>query len=122
MTLWSDNIKSAIDNSDLVIPLAALVGAPLCDKYPEIALSLNQEWFDQLVKYLDYQKVIYPNTNSGYGTTNGDMCKNSGKIEHVKATFDKYNIHHKRNFGSIPTQHRAFADMGYKLGDFPNAE
>lgn len=28
----------------------------------------------------------------------------------------------KRNFGSIPTQHKAFAYMGYKLGDFPIAE
>ena len=28
----------------------------------------------------------------------------------------------RRNFGSIPTQHRAFADMGYTLGDFPEAE
>jgi dTDP-4-amino-4,6-dideoxygalactose transaminase len=49
-------------------------------------------------------------------------CKNEGDIEIIKDTFDKYNIHHKRNFGCIPTQHRAFADMGYKLGDFPEAE
>lgn len=49
-------------------------------------------------------------------------CKIRGHIEKVKSVFDKYNIHHKRNFGCIPTQHRAFADMGYKLGDFPNAE
>ena len=28
----------------------------------------------------------------------------------------------KRNFGSIPTQHKAFEFMGYKLGDFPEAE
>ena len=49
-------------------------------------------------------------------------CKKEGDIEFVKQTLDKYNIHHKRNFGCIPTQHAAFADMGYTLGDFPEAE
>jgi dTDP-4-amino-4,6-dideoxygalactose transaminase len=49
-------------------------------------------------------------------------CKEEGKIKLVEEVFDKYNIHHKRNFGCIPTQHRAFADMGYFLGDFPEAE
>ena len=49
-------------------------------------------------------------------------CKEAGKIKLVEEVFDKYNIHHKRNFGCIPTQHRAFADMGYFLGDFPEAE
>ncbi len=28
----------------------------------------------------------------------------------------------KRNFGSMPTQHRAFAFMEHKIGEFPNAE
>lgn len=68
-------------------------------------------WFSEE----DHDNVNCPH---GFSIT----CKKPGKIEHVKSTFDKYNIHHKRNFGSIPTQHRAFADMGYKLGDFPNAE
>ena len=49
-------------------------------------------------------------------------CKKEGDIEIVKQTLDKYNIHHKRNFGSIPTQQAAFADMGYELGDFPESE
>ena len=49
-------------------------------------------------------------------------CKHEGNIEIIKDTFDKYNIHHKRNFGCIPTQHGAFEDMGYSLGDFPEAE
>lgn len=49
-------------------------------------------------------------------------CKDEDRIANVKDAFDRYNIHHKRNFGCIPTQHKAFADMGYKPGDFPNAE
>lgn len=49
-------------------------------------------------------------------------CKEPGKIDLVKQVFDKYNIHHKRNFGCIPTQHGAFEDMGYSLGDFPESE
>lgn len=49
-------------------------------------------------------------------------CKHEGNIEIIKETFDKYNIHHKRNFGCIPTQHGAFADMGHYLGQFPEAE
>ncbi|WP_290942392.1 DegT/DnrJ/EryC1/StrS aminotransferase family protein [Hyphomonas sp.] len=49
-------------------------------------------------------------------------CKKEGDIQIIMDTFDKYNIHHKRNFGCIPTQHAAFADMGYTLGDFPEAE
>lgn len=35
---------------------------------------------------------------------------------------DNYGIQCKTLFGSLPTQHRAFQFMGYKLGDFPNAE
>ncbi len=49
-------------------------------------------------------------------------CKKAGDIIKVIEVLDKYNIEHKRNFGSISTQHLAFADMGHKLGDYPNAE
>lgn len=49
-------------------------------------------------------------------------CKNHEDINTVKDVLDKYKIHRKRNFGCIPTQHLAFSDMGYKLGDFPEAE
>ncbi len=34
----------------------------------------------------------------------------------------RYGINCKRNFGSIPTQHKAFTFMGHKKGDFPEAE
>lgn len=40
----------------------------------------------------------------------------------ITTALDSNNIQWKRNFGSIPTQQKAFADMGYKLGEFPAAE
>tara|TARA_R100000808_G_scaffold24811_1_gene58485 strand:- start:7495 stop:8631 length:1137 start_codon:yes stop_codon:yes gene_type:complete len=60
------------------------------------------------------------NTNCPHGFS--ITCKKEHDIEHIKSTLDKYNIHWKRNFGCIPTQHQAFADLGYKLGDFPESE
>jgi dTDP-4-amino-4,6-dideoxygalactose transaminase len=49
-------------------------------------------------------------------------AQKEGDIVKVTDCLDRYNIHWKRNFGCIPTQHAAFSDMGYSLGDFPNAE
>lgn len=40
----------------------------------------------------------------------------------LQEKLDDADIHWKRNFGSIPTQHGAFSDLGYRLGEFPNAE
>lgn len=74
VTDWSLNLYNAIDSADVIIPLAALVGAPLCDKYPDIAYRVNEEWFETLVKNIDEQLVIYPNTNSGYGSTGKEIC------------------------------------------------
>jgi len=71
---WSDNLIREIKLADVIIPLAALVGAPLCDKHPQLTTDLNYGWFDQLKKYLDDQHVIYPNTNSGYGSTGDEIC------------------------------------------------
>lgn len=71
---WSYNLIQAIKESDIIIPLAALVGAPLCDKYPEMAMKTNHRWFNKLLNYLDSQIVIYPNTNSGYGSTGEEIC------------------------------------------------
>jgi dTDP-4-amino-4,6-dideoxygalactose transaminase len=49
-------------------------------------------------------------------------CKKEGNIDIVTRILDNYDIHHKRNFGCIPTQHAAFADMDHALGDFPESE
>ena len=48
--------------------------------------------------------------------------KDSAKLKILTSHLDKCQIHWKRNFGCIPTQHKAFEYLGHKLGDFPEAE
>ena len=53
---------------DLIIPLAALVGAPLCKKYPKKTIDINYKSIKYILSKLKTsQKIIFPNTNSGYG-------------------------------------------------------
>ena len=62
--------------ADILIPLAALVGAPLCKEDPIAAQTLNQDAVVALVKRTSpSQRLIYPTTNSGYGVgTAGQFC------------------------------------------------
>tara|TARA_R110000765_G_scaffold169174_3_gene274182 strand:+ start:2281 stop:3270 length:990 start_codon:yes stop_codon:yes gene_type:complete len=75
---FSQNLIESINKADVVIPLAAIVGAPACDKLPDYSQRINHEWYHTLVKVAEKSSnpplIIYPNTNSGYGTTGQDIC------------------------------------------------
>lgn len=61
-------IKKHIAGKDFIFPLACLVGAPLCDKDPIAATTINRDAVLMLLKLrTSEQKIIFPNTNSGYG-------------------------------------------------------
>jgi len=61
-------IAPAVKGQDFILPLACLVGAPLCDKFPEEARAVNLEAIKMILKLRSpRQKIIFPNTNSGYG-------------------------------------------------------
>ena len=67
-------IKSIIQRFDYIIPLAALVGAPLCEKFKKKAVDTNLNAIKFLLKNMKRkQKIIYMNSNSGYGI--GDKKK-----------------------------------------------
>jgi len=51
-------------------------------------------------------------------TRNGKPCDDKDFINYL----EENGIQAKRNYGSMPTQHKAFAYLGYNLGQFPNAE
>jgi len=62
-------IAPLLKKADIVIPLAALVGAPLCNLDPVGATSINHDAITMMLKLLSpEQLVIMPTTNSAYGT------------------------------------------------------
>ena len=66
-----DVVKSALEDVDVIVNLAALVGAPLCAKCEKEAWEINYEAALLLDELRDpAQGYIYPNTTSGYGTHN----------------------------------------------------
>ncbi len=97
-------LDELVPKHDVLIPLAALVGAPLCKADPIAAKTLNQDAVVDLVKRTSKsQIVIYPVTNSGYGIgESGKFCTEESplnpislygvtKVEAEKAVLDNGN-------------------------------
>jgi len=62
--------KNYIVSHDVIIPLAAIVGAPACDSNKDLATAVNYEQIRFIVDNLrKNQKLIMPNTNSQYGSS-----------------------------------------------------
>ncbi|MEP6889873.1 MAG: NAD-dependent epimerase/dehydratase [Nitrospirota bacterium] len=58
-----------LKKADIVIPLAALVGAPMCSQDPVGATTVNHDAIALMLKLLSRQQwVLMPTTNSAYGT------------------------------------------------------
>jgi nucleoside-diphosphate-sugar epimerase len=67
-------MQRLVKEADVLIPLAAIVGAPACDRDPLLARSVNLEAVRLLNDLRSAQQpIIYPTTNSGYGTQSGDL-------------------------------------------------
>ena len=61
-------MKSLLASHDVVIPLAAIVGAPACSQNPALAKLVNEEAPLWMLEQLSIdQNVVFPTTNSGYG-------------------------------------------------------
>src|SRR5262245_5430791 len=78
-------VRDLVKKADVVIPLAAIVGAPACDRDPELARSLNLEAVRLLNRLRgDGQLVVFPTTNSGYGTRSSTVyCTEDMPLEPI---------------------------------------
>ena len=67
-----------IVNNDVVIPLAAIVGAPACDANEDLATAINYTQIQFIVDNLrEDQKLVMPNTNSQYGSSKDIITEDS---------------------------------------------
>lgn len=78
-------IEKETGKHDVIIPLAAIVGAPACDKDPALATEVNYEAIHCLLTCVSSrQMVLFPVTNSGYGIgQEGRYCDESTPLNPI---------------------------------------
>lgn len=78
-------LAAAMKSADVIIPLAALVGAPACKRDPWAATAVNLDAIREITKLRSRdQLIVYPTTNSGYGTKSGDVyCTEETPLEPI---------------------------------------
>jgi nucleoside-diphosphate-sugar epimerase len=66
-------LEKLCNQADVIIPLAAIVGFPACASDPKLAKEVNFQQIVNIVKFANGKgkKILYPNTNSGYGIGEG---------------------------------------------------
>jgi nucleoside-diphosphate-sugar epimerase len=100
-----EKLSKYVDEADVIIPLAAIVGFPACDRDKDLATAVNYtqvKFICDRIKNTN-KKIIYPNTNSGYGIgENGECTEESplNPISHYGVT--KVNAEREvLNYGGI---------------------
>ncbi len=67
--------------NDVIIPLAAIVGFPACEKDKKLATDINYHQIKDVVDNIDKnQMVLFPNTNSGYGSRVDGMVDETNSL------------------------------------------
>lgn len=112
----TDKLVRLAREHDVIIPLACLVGAPLCNENPKDAWAINT---DHVVSMSGLgKKIIIPTTNSGYGIGGEEMCDENSPLRPI-SIYGKSKVAAERNllenragvsfrlatvFGSAPRQ------------------
>jgi len=68
-------LEKLCNEADVIVPLAAIVGFPACAQDPKLAKEINFQQIVNIVKFTNGKgkKILYPNTNSGYGLSTGQL-------------------------------------------------
>ena len=104
----------------------ACIGLASIDDFWSIYYKRKNNWYyitqnlKELRKYLWFSEEDDGDDNCPHGIS--FTVKSPEYFNILIKHLNSNNIHHKRNFGCIPTQHKAFEYLGYKLGDFPESE
>lgn len=80
-----DKVNERVKNKDIIIPLAAYVGAPICKIRKTVSKLVNLDSIKNIVENTsDDQLIIFPTTNSGYGVGSKDeYCTEASSLNPV---------------------------------------
>lgn len=86
-------IAPLLKKADIVIPLAALVGAPLCNADPIGASTINHDAIIMMLKHMSKdQYILMPTTNSAYGTGDeNNFCTEESPLNPI-STYAKEKV------------------------------
>jgi nucleoside-diphosphate-sugar epimerase len=71
-------LKPLVDDHDIIIPLAAIVGMPACKAQPKATVDINYGQVKNIVEWASKdQKIMIPNTNSQYGSSTEIITEDS---------------------------------------------
>ena len=71
-------LQELVGLNDVIIPLAAIVGMRACKANPELTVAVNYQQVADIVEVLrGDQKLILPNTNSQYGSSDSIITEES---------------------------------------------
>jgi nucleoside-diphosphate-sugar epimerase len=86
-------MKQLLAKADVVIPLAAIVGAPACNQQPVLAKLINYDAVQLILRNTSsQQKILFPNTNSGYGIgQKNQFCTEKTPLTPI-STYGKFKV------------------------------
>lgn len=96
-------MRRCLRSCDMIIPLAAVVGAPACEQDTVTAETVNLGAIRLLNSLRSKnQGVIYPTTNSGYGTKSGETyCTEETPLEPI-SVYGRTKVEAERELLSSP--------------------
>jgi nucleoside-diphosphate-sugar epimerase len=96
-------MQQVVKQADVLIPLAAVVGAPACDRDPWLTCSVNVDAVKLLGSLRSTnQLIVYPTTNSGYGTQTGDVyCTEETPLEPI-SLYGRTKVQAEEEILSLP--------------------
>ena len=123
--LYFDHIRLALNFK--IDDLRSCIGIPQAEDFWKTFNTRKQNLNYLLKKIEDLKEFAYFNKEEPYEVLSPhafSLTLKDSKYNYKElcAFLKERGVESKRNFGSNPTQHKAFEFLGHKLGDFPESE
>jgi nucleoside-diphosphate-sugar epimerase len=77
-------VRPLLEDADIIISLAAIVGAPACARDRGAAETTNVDAVKLICNFArDDQWIIFPNSNSGYGVNTDGICTEDSPMDPI---------------------------------------